>query len=320
MIIQIIGSEKLDFLKDKTCIEKCLNKYQNYPSNKWLIEMCDGTPFIDTKFENIKDFELDMSADKSKAFETEFENVKRVYGNLKFLTDSMASDERLWAALCIGPFYEYVRYRWKIDSVNNVLQHYFFEQSGKRGLTRNAISRLWWIGRLTYDKNRTDKYELTRFVCGHSDYIMHFIERNTSNNLHVMRPFLEAIMEARERGFDLNTDDAGNLAKYLNLLGGVYILDFMPEEWIKDKIRVKIDSMFQTSFKQIENENMSITNNENVISAKSKIVLENVENHHKVLISAKKNRLITKPANLIGLKVGDSVRIGKLSFIIAEIL
>jgi len=319
LILQVVGAEKLIFLKDKQCIEACLNKYQSYPSNAWIEDVCGGSPFIDTKYQSINDFTLDMSANKSKAFETEFENVKRVYSNLMFLTDSMAADERLWAGLCLGRFFDYVRYRWDVSSVSGVLQHFFFHGPKRRALTRNAISRLWWIGRLTYDEKRTNKWELTKFVCSHSDHILHFIERNTSNNLHIMRPFLEAIIDARKDGYDLNTDDVGNLAKYLNLLGGMYVLDFMPEEWIKEKTQKKIEIIIKSSFSKIRDEVVEHIENRKNVTRNSKIIIENIKTYKKMLIMAKKNKLITKPANLIGLGIGDKIRIGKESFIIRDI-
>lgn len=322
MKIQIINSDKLEFLKDRACLTKCLNKYQNYTSNEWISEVCDGNPFIDTKFVNVRDFELDMSAEKSKAFETELENVKRVYRNLKFLTESMATDERLWSALCLGPFFEYVHYRWNIKSESSVEQHYFFDphSSGRRVLTRNALSRLWWIGRLTYDEDRDDKWELTRFVCSHSDYIMHFIERNTSNNIHVLRPFLEAIMDAQKNGYNINTDDAGNIAKYLNLLGGMYVLDFMSEEWIKEKIISKISAMFMKPYQEAEKEIASSLDDASMkVEIMSKVVLKNEKTNQKILVPARKNKFITKPESLVGLCIGDKVSIGKMHFLISDI-
>ncbi len=320
MKIQVIGADKLTFLKDKQCIEECLNKYQNYPSNDWIEDICEGSPFIDTKYQSVNDFTLDMSASKSKAFQTEFENVKRVYSNLMFLTDSMAADERLWAGLCLGQFFDYVRYRWDISSVSGVLQHYFFSGPKRRALTRNALSRLWWIGRLTYDEKRINKWELTEFVCSHSDHILHFIERNTSNNLHIIRPFLEAVMEARRDGYDLNTDDVGYLAKYLNLLGGMYVLDFMPEEWIKEKIQKKIEVIIRTAFNEIEDEEIDqLIRERKAVTRNSKIIIENIRTNKKILIMAKKNKLITRPTNLNGLTIGDKIRIGKESFLIKDI-
>ena len=78
-----------------------MNKFKQ-PSSDWLSEELNQPLFSDTKFKEIKDFSLDMSADPKKAFLTEAENAIRVYSNLKFLTDSQASDERLWAGLCLG--------------------------------------------------------------------------------------------------------------------------------------------------------------------------------------------------------------------------
>ena len=48
---------------------------------------------------------------------------------------------------------------------------------------RNAVSRLWWIGRLTYDKSREDSYELTAVLCESADFITGFLERNISDSI-----------------------------------------------------------------------------------------------------------------------------------------
>lgn len=208
------------------------------PNNDWLADAFDGNnPFKDTKY-TVEDFSLDMS--QNDPFRTEFENVKRVYTHLRFLSDSQASDERLWSALCLGPFYQYVQYRWNIKekcTTGNIEQHYFFTGTSRRALTRNAIARLWWIGRLTY--NEKDEFMLTEFVCRHADYIMHILERNTSNNPMIIRAFLHAIIDAQNQGHKINTDAVGELAKYLNLLGGVYILDCLSYQQIYDKIHKK---------------------------------------------------------------------------------
>lgn len=245
MKLQFISYDSIDTIK--TNISSWVDNFKK-DSSDWLQEEFNNTLFIDTKFPEVPDFGLDMSADKP--FLTEPENVKRIYGNLHFLSDSQASDERLWAGLCLGPFWDYVKYRWNIDkncTVSNVLQHFFFDFGNRRSLTRNALARLWWIGRLTYDEKRSNPWELTKFVCESSDYIMHILERNTSNNPSIIRPFLGAIIEAREQGLPINTDVVGELAKYLNLLGGTYILDCLPEKRIHDKILTKAIEICKTS-------------------------------------------------------------------------
>ncbi len=238
MKLEIMDSDMLDYLKDSASIKANLDKYIGYSSNTWINDVCEKNPYVNTKYSNIPTIELCMSAERS--VDTEFENVKRIYSNLSFLSDSTATDERLWTALCHGPFYEYVKYRWKIQNESNVKEHFFMKSESRQSLMRNAISRLWWIGRLTYDKSRQDPYELTAIVCESSDFITGFLERNISNSLHILRPAVEAIIESREIGLKADMKAVRDMLKYLNLLGGIYILDVMSEEWIKRKLKNRI--------------------------------------------------------------------------------
>lgn len=240
MKLTFIAEENLLALKSN--LTQIVSKFM-LTDNSWLDEHFGYSPFIDSKFA-VDDFSLDMS--QEKPFLTEFENVQRVFNRLNFLSASQASNERLWAGLCLNHFYKYTQYRWDILSqctVVNVKQHFFFGFGARRSLTRNAIARLWWIGKLTYDSKRSDPYELTRFVCENSDYIMHVLERNTSNNPMITRAFLSAILKAREQGCPINTDTVGFLSKYLNLLGGTYILDCLPEDKIYNKVLLKAQSL-----------------------------------------------------------------------------
>lgn len=232
MILPFIEEESL--LAIKSNLHTMVPNFTN-PDNSWLEQYFGHSPFIDSKF-TVEDFTLDMS--QEKPFLTEYENVRRVYGHMKFLTDSQASDERLWAGICLGPFWRYTQYRWNVSTADNIQQHFMFGYGARRSLTRNALSRLWWIGRLTYDNigMRADPYELTQFVCENADYIMHVLERNTSNNPMIVHAFLSAALDARNSGIPINTNVMGDLSKYLNLLGGIYVLDCFPYEKIYDKV------------------------------------------------------------------------------------
>lgn len=233
MILQIIDEDSLLALKSNLPFIKSNFLLED---NSWIEEYIGRSPFINSKF-LVDDFKLDMS--QEKPFLTEFENVKRVYNRLNFLSESQASDERLWAGLCLTHFWKYTQYRWGIKekcTVDSIKQHFFFGFGSRRSLTRNAMARLWWIGRLTYSSLRSDPYELTKFVCENSDYTMHILERNTSNNPAIIGTFLEAVLDARKEGCQINTNHIGELSKYLNLLGGTYILDCLPENILYNKI------------------------------------------------------------------------------------
>lgn len=181
MNLQFISWDDLNAIKEN--LDQYVSKFA-LPSNAWIEEELGHSPFLNTKYP-MPDIHLDMSQPMDKAYLTDAANVQEFYGKLRFISDSQASDERLWAGLCLGPFYEYTQYRWKIAlkcTKQDVKAHYFFGFGARRSLSRNALARLWWIGRLTYDDSRPDPYELTKFVCENADHALHIIERNTSNS------------------------------------------------------------------------------------------------------------------------------------------
>ena len=233
MRLKLIGYDELDVVKSNLAYWR-LNFKQD--SAAWLENEFGTGLFTDARRAEVPDFTLDMSAYDSPV--TEAENVRRVYGNLRTLSDVDAADERLWAGLCLGVFWSYVKYRRDIDrkcTVQAIRQSFFFGKNPRRSLLRNALSRLSWIGRLTYDETRRDPWELTRFICEEQKYITYVLERNLSHNPAIIRPFLDAIIAAQAEGLPVDTRLVGALSKYLNLLGGTYILDCMPEERIYEK-------------------------------------------------------------------------------------
>lgn len=231
--IRIIRGDDLSVLKNS------IESYQEAflePDNQKLIELFGCDPFVDSKF-GMEKFTLDMRA--KNPFDTEFINVKITYENLKFLTRSQASEERLWAGLCLTDFWDYTKYRWKIDSknsVDNILSHFFFNYTRKRSLTRNAMARLWWIGSLTYDENNSNPYELTELVCRNANFILDSLERNTSSNPEIVQAFLRGVLRAEKEGYVLTKSSFSRLARYMNLLGGTYLLDAIPSPLIEGKI------------------------------------------------------------------------------------
>jgi hypothetical protein len=216
---------------------------ENNPS--WIENELGHSPFVESKYEIPS---LNLVCDQNQVSSSDFENVKEVYGKLSFLSASQASDERLWAGLCMGPCWEYVQKRWDIKenpNAGSIKQHYFFDGAARRALTRNALARLWWIGRLTFDANadRGDPFEMTEFVCRNSRFIVDILERNTSNNLNILKPFLHAAIDSEKQGTQISSENMRALEKYMDLLGGVYLLDCMPYDFIYTKMKDKIEQI-----------------------------------------------------------------------------
>lgn len=234
MRIKIISKDKLIELKSNIANERDMYFGVNQNEKKEL----DQSMFLDTKYV-FDDFELDMSS--QTPIETDLENSKRVYNSLKFLSNSDASDERLWSWFTLSKFNDYVNYRWKDEK--SIKSKFFFESDSRRSLTRNAISRLWWISRLTYDENATDPYHLTSFLFRNSDFISSILERNFSNNFLIVKPIIISLMRSEADGNVVDREIVRTIGKYVNLLGGIYILDTLSEEEIIKKIddRLKVE-------------------------------------------------------------------------------
>ena len=106
-------------------------------------------------------------------------------------------------------------------------------------LTRQGVARLWWIGRLTYDGQRSDPFELTKLVCEQASFITDILERNTSNNPRIVHAFLDALLALRGEGITITAELVRELSKYLNVLGGTYLLDCLSPEKIMLKVTEK---------------------------------------------------------------------------------
>lgn len=188
----------------------------------------------------VEDFKLDTSQPKGKESWTDIENIQRVYNHMKFLSDSQASDERIWVAYTLSEFIDYMRYRWEATSISDIENRYLFGYSIQRSLFRNGISRLWWIGRFTYDISRDDPYELTRFLCKDQDYIESICGRNIFNNPEIGLATVSALKDVEDSGLEVNRETVRNIGKYVNLLAGTYLLDAMNKETVYLKVCAKL--------------------------------------------------------------------------------
>ena len=182
------------------------------------------------------DFTLDMSSDRPET--TDVENIKRVHKYMSALSESQASDERIWSAYTLSVFADYMRYRWPADSETSMMNHYFFSYSPKRSLFRNGIARLWWIGHLTYDVSREDnKFVLTEYVCSKQDHINLLLDINFGNNPNIVRAVIKALMDSETEGISVDRETVRKASEYINILGGTYLVDALSFDTVYSKTK-----------------------------------------------------------------------------------
>lgn len=212
---------------------------ENYKktSNRWIKDFFDGqSPFIEFKYD-VPDFEMDMSNERPT--KTDLENIKRVYLNLNFLSESQASEERFWAGLTHDNFWNYMQYRWNLENDikadEKIRRQYFYEGTKRRGFVFNGLARLWWAGRYTYDKGRENPFEITEYICRDlAGNMMQLLSSNFTSNDNIRFGMLKAFIDIEKQGRKVTREEFRTIIKYLNILGGTYLLDSFSEKEIYD--------------------------------------------------------------------------------------
>jgi hypothetical protein len=207
-----------------------LERYRNGQTNELINEVDSRASRID-----LADPPLLTAAD-GKASE-DFNAARRIFQWLGELTPVQASDERLWVYLTHRVYPEYVHARWgsalegSTQPTARVEDRWFFRGEGVATFVRNALSRLWWFGYLTYDRGLGDHFEFTEILLGLQEIQVAMLERRFGRSRNVLRAILEVLKrsnrldEVPHRG-----DVIQGWAKDINTYGGAFVLDALPPD------------------------------------------------------------------------------------------
>jgi len=241
---------KIHFLKDDALSALKINLSNNVSNyhlstNEWIYNYFQGeNPFVQFKTE-VDDFVLNCSAEKEQG-KSDVQNAIILYSAMRNITDTQATDERLWSGLCHGDLWYYLHERWNTNNdvvlkKEDIMTRYFFAHNKRRSLFTNTISKLWWLGRLTYNQQKADPFELTRyFEKDFSTKMLVIFSSNFMSSKNVSHGMLSALFELENEGFTLKDRAKREVyyeaTRYLNILGGTTILDYLSSEEIKERV------------------------------------------------------------------------------------
>ncbi|MDI3540742.1 MAG: hypothetical protein PWP66_280 [Thermosediminibacterales bacterium] len=226
----------------KTNISGNLKFYQQ--DEPWLSNYFEQDNwFLDTNI-SIENVEL---LEPEGPHKYDLENTRLLFDALKHLKVSQAIDERLWVYLTHETFWKYMRVRWAVgnqkDPVRFIRERYFFMPDKGRALIRNGISRLWWYGYITYDDNRADPYELTKTLLCKQDIAQQLLERNFSRSIKITKAVLSVLTELEKINKPLpDREQFRDLMKYINLLGGISVLDALDQSELEKIVIKKLEN------------------------------------------------------------------------------
>ena len=184
----------------------------------------------------------------------DIENAIRVHKALPHLTPLQARDPRLWTRLSHVENWTYMRSRWRVEkhlkdegrAIRFVEAHYFVTQAQSRALLRNGIARLWWTAKVSHDPARDNPYELVPILLSTLDITQQILERGIGRAPAVLAGFLEFLNRHKDfllTGGDENRIRIRRLAKFLNMHGGVCILDSLSQAQIMALLEAELRRM-----------------------------------------------------------------------------
>ena len=190
------------------------------------------------------DFKNDMNTDEKN--KSDIVNTRFIYEALKTLSPLVATNGYLWSYLCHTKYKKYVIARWiknpededKHEGTVKTIQKRFFCSSNKKDIMRmNAISRLWWAGYLTYDKNHGDPYHLTKILFTGQQICADILDTPFCGNKTIITGILLAIEQYKgEVAENINSELVRKCIKYFRRYAAVTNVDFLSETEIQNII------------------------------------------------------------------------------------
>ena len=245
---------KLQYITDegvarlKADFKSNLQHYKAKDNSYFLQYLKEGNYLLDSPFECsnfVKDLKFSKDTDVA-----ELENIKTVYTALKGIPTFVAMDERLWTGMTHTLMWDYVKKRRKdeafTDGVKNqedAIFNSFFtvtKHGKKRGTFINCVSRLWWIGYLSYDKDNADNpFWLTELI-SRAGTIIPISSSNILSRKETLFAVLSITKKKREEGHSIKRDDMFRAISYLNLFAGMAVLDSLG----RDEIEAMVDAYY----------------------------------------------------------------------------
>ena len=239
---KIFKTKIVDKLEEDIIVNK--KYYLNMDENPtWLIDMFresgNNNFEVSSKIE-VEPFELVLGGP-----ETDKQNARIIYSNLKELKPVQAVSTELWTYMTHIQFPHYMASRWKIKDNENekklkeVIKQRFFAIRGSKGVIRNGIARLWWAGYWGYDENREDPFELVDIILDKQEIYEHISERSYNRNKNILIAALEAIKEN-----DMYSRDPSRaLFKKINSYGSDKHLDALDLDTAKEMVAELVEEI-----------------------------------------------------------------------------
>lgn len=226
------------------------SEYKNHftdNTNEWFVKKFTEKGWLKESKIQCRDFSLNYD----EAYNvSDRKNVEILYEALKELNPANALDERLWAGMLFGQFWDFVKYRraeeLKSDDEREVLNSFLFLRGTKRSCFINCLSRLWWTGFLLYDGKSDNHYAAVDLITesAYASNVMLLSSSNFMSNKELALGVMDCISERKQKGEKIGRYHFVEANKYLNCIGGITLLDTLSREKVCEITNAHLEKIY----------------------------------------------------------------------------
>lgn len=124
---------------------------------------------VDDFYYPLEQFDVPYDKEKHREVFEDLENIKRVYGSMRHLPLSIATNFNFWGGLTHTVYWSYMQHRWPSSnqsSSSKIVTRYLNKEQPR---SRNGIARLWWLGYLTYREELENPWYYTEIMMKSKD-------------------------------------------------------------------------------------------------------------------------------------------------------
>lgn len=178
----------------------------------------------------------------------DFISAVALYEAYKNLKPLQAINEQFWVSLSLTDLFPYMRDRWNLRETNDikkaVYNHFTFKA---HGVMRQGLSGLWWLGNLTVDEERENKYELTEMLF--KNYTLRFVRFGVGKVIQHKEAAIGILQYLKDNEANILSMEAvaNGLTSYFNKLGAVKQLSFLDRKFFYDEMATHIEEFKKTT-------------------------------------------------------------------------
>jgi hypothetical protein len=173
----------------------------------------------------------------------DFENAVKIYETYKSFSPTEATSGRVWAYLAHIPYWNYMKKRWPVENQpeqkrgSYIIEHWFLSGTGASTLARHGLAMLWWGAHVTYDRERTNPFELTKEFFSMLDYTRTILTGTQGRSRIFTHALLEFVIENPKLFKSQKEAKVRFLMRKSNFSGGYKVLPALSKNEIKNMFK-----------------------------------------------------------------------------------